>query len=244
MTLQRVLFLPDAHTPHHDRRALEHLIIGKVLPAFRWHIICVLGDWWDNDSISTFVRKPTRERSWKKESACGIRLLAEIAKTPAERYILLRGNHEQRLERVLADKLPALYEEVLSKTSHSLEWEVVEYQRSTSIGKLNVTHDLGYGGINSTQQSLAACGDNLVIGHNHNMTYIVRGNAMGDYHVGASFGWLGDYRKIDYRHRMRVQREWVLGLGIGYLQPNGIIHLQPVPIVRYGAVIEGRLFQA
>lgn len=243
MSLKRVLFIPDSHTPYHDKRALEGLVIGQVLPAFTWDTICVLGDFWDNYSISSHLKTPTRERSWKRESEVGKALLRRIAEAKARRYILIKGNHEQWLERILAEKVPALYEEVVEKTRHSKGWEVVEYMDSTTIGKLNVTHDVGHSGLNSAQQSLAACGDNIVIGHNHNMTYVVRGNAKGESHVGASFGWLGDYRKIDYRHRMRARRDWILGFGIGYLEPNGVIHVQPVPIIRYGCVIEGRLFR-
>ena len=242
--LRRVLLIPDAHCPYHDKRALEGLIIGKVLPAFTWDTICILGDFWDNYSISSHLKTPTRETSWMKESECGKRLIRQITKVPATRRILIKGNHERWLERALSDKIPALYDEVMAKTKDPNGWETVEYMDSTMIGKLHVTHDLGHSGLTSAQQSLAACGDNIVIGHNHNMTYVVRGNAQGECHVGASFGWLGDYRKIDYRHRMRSRRDWVLGFGVGYMEPSGIIHLQPVPIIKYKCVIEGQLFQA
>lgn len=243
MSLKRLLILPDAHTPYHDKRALEKLIIGQVLPAFDWDTIVILGDWWDNYSISNHLKTPTREQSWKRESECGKQLLRQITKFPARRRILCKGNHERWLERLLAEKVPALYEEVVGKTSHPREWEVIEYMNSTKVGKLHITHDLGHSGINSAQQSLSACGDNICIGHNHNLTYVVRGNARGDIHVGASFGWLGDYTKIDYRHRMKARRDWVLGFGVGYLREGGIVHLQPVPIIKYSCVVEGRLFQ-
>ena len=244
MVLKRVLFLPDAHTPYHDARALEQLIMRKVIPAFKWDTLVILGDWWDNYSISTHIKTPTRERSWKRESECGKELLRQLAKVPCKRRILVKGNHEQWLEKLLADRVPALYEEVVDKAKHPAKWEVIPYMDSTTIGKLHVTHDLGYSGINSTQQSLTACGDNIVIGHNHNLSYLVRGNAKGESHVGASFGWLGDYEKIDYRHKMKARRDWVLGFGIGYLLPNGIIHVQPVPIVKYTCIVEGKHFKA
>lgn len=242
--LKRVLFLPDAHTPYHDKKALEGLLIGCILPAFQWDTICILGDWWDNYSISSHSKTPTREHSWKRESEVGKKLLQRITEYPARRRILIKGNHERWLERLLSEKTPALYEEVMGKTHTPEGWEVVEYMESTEIGKLHVTHDLGYSGMQSAQQSLAACGDNIIIGHNHNMTYVVRGNAKGDCHVGASFGWLGDYRRIDYRHRMRARRDWVLGFGYGYLLPNGTVFVVPVPIVDYTAVVEGQLFKA
>lgn len=242
--LKRVLFVPDAHTPFHDKRALEGLVIAKILPAFQWDTICILGDFWDNYSISHHLKTPTREQSWKRESEVGKNLLRHIGDTPARRYILVLGNHEKWLEKLLADKVPALYEAVMDKTHTPEGWEVVEYMESTTIGKLHITHDLGYSGMQSAQQSLTACGDNIIIGHNHNMTYVVRGNAKGECHVGASFGWLGDYRRIDYRHRMRARRDWVLGFGVGYLRPNGIVHVCPIPIINYSCVVEGRLFQA
>ena len=242
--LKRVLFIPDCHTPYHDKRALEGLLIDRILPAFEWDTICILGDWWDNYSISSHLKTPTREQSWKKENRIGKALLERIAEIPANRRILIKGNHERWLEKLLSEKAPALYEEVMDKVNNPKGWDVIEYMESTEIGKLHVTHDLGYSGMQSTQQSLAACGDNIIIGHNHNMTYIVRGNAKGECHVGASFGWLGDFRRIDYRHRMRARRDWVLGFGMGYYRPDGGVFVVPVPIINYQAVVEGRLFKA
>ena len=242
--MKRILFIPDAHTPYHDKRALEKLIIDQIIPAFEWDTICILGDWWDNYSISHHLKTPTREQSWKRESQVGKDLLRRINRSPIRRRILVKGNHERWLEKLLAEKSPALYEEVLDKTHHPERWEVIEYMESTIIGKIHITHDLGYSGLNSAQQSLAACGDNIIIGHNHNMTYVVRGNAQGESHVGASFGWLGDYKRIDYRHRMRARRDWVLGFGYGYLRPTGVLHVVPVPIIKYSCVVEGKLFQA
>jgi metallophosphoesterase superfamily enzyme len=244
MSLKRVLFLPDAHTPYHDKRALEGLVIGKVLPAFQWDTVCILGDWWDNYSISHHLKTPTRERSWMRESEYGKRLIAEFDKYSIRRKIQIRGNHERWLEKLLAEKVPELYEQFMAKTKKTDGWQIVEYMDSTTIGKLYVTHDVGHSGLNSAQQSLTACGDNIIIGHNHNMTYVVRGSARGESHVGASFGWLGNYRKIDYRHRMRARRDWCLGFGVGYIRPNGIVHVTPIPIIKYSAVVEGRLFTA
>lgn len=244
MTLKRILFIPDCHTPYHDKRALEGLVLGQVLEAFQWDTVCILGDFWDNYSISAHLKTPTRERSWMRESETGKRLLKEFDRHKIRRKIQIRGNHERWLEKILSEKVPELYEQFMTKTKRTPGWEIVDYMDSTTIGKLHVTHDLGHSGMNSTQQSLSACGDNIVIGHNHNLTYVVRGNAKGECHVGASFGWLGDYTKIDYRHRMRARRDWCLGFGVGYLRDNGIVHIQPVPIVKYSCVVEGKLFTA
>jgi hypothetical protein len=75
------------------------------------------------------------------------------------------------------------------------------------------------------------------------MNFRVEGNAKGVPHVGASFGWLGDVEKVDYMHRIRANRDWVLGFGVGVVRENGVIHLQPVPIVQYSCMVGLELFE-
>ena len=58
-------------------------------------------------------------------------------------------------------------------------------------------------------------------------------------------GWvgLGDVKKIDYKHKVKALREWCHGFGLAYLEPNGAVHVRPVPIVDGKCLIEGRLLQ-
>jgi hypothetical protein len=84
---------------------------------------------------------------------------------------------------------------------------------------------------------------NVVIGHTHRMAYNVEGSARGKPHVGAMFGWLGDFDALDYCHRIRARRDWVHGFGIAYVEPSGNVHLQPCPIVEGKVLIEGKLIQ-
>jgi hypothetical protein len=80
-------------------------------------------------------------------------------------------------------------------------------------------------------------------GNTHRISYMVEGNAKGESHVGASFGWLGDVTKTDYMHKVKANRDWALGFGIGYLRPDGIVHIVPVPIIKYSCIIEGELIK-
>jgi predicted phosphodiesterase len=243
--LKRVLFVPDTHTPYHDARAVR-LLLEQVVPAFVWDTVCVLGDFFDNYGISRFSKNPTRLKGVKKELQVGFGLIERIEAITSQRRIFIEGNHEQRLHRFLQEKAPEFYEIVLEWWQNHFRppaWEYVPYMEDTSIGRAFVTHDVGRCGEHSTKQSLHDYQDNVVVGHNHLMDYSIRGNAKGTAHVGASFGWLGDVQQIDYRHRMKCRRDWQLGFGVGYVRSNGFIYIQPVPIVGYTCVVEGRLFR-
>ncbi len=243
--LKRVLILPDSHTPYHDKRALEKLIMGKVIPGGEWDTLVVLGDWFDNYILSTFTKDPRRLEGLLKELKPGFGLLDELKGAGFKRRIFIEGNHEKRLPKMVSDKAPEFYEILMEWWERHFEgWEYVPYMEDIQVGKMNFTHDVGFSGALSARQSMHAYQDNAVIGHNHNMVYCVEGNASGILHVGASFGWLGDVTKIDYRHRMRARREWALGFGYGHLRSNGFMYLHPAPIINYTAVVDGILYQA
>lgn len=240
-----MLFLPDLHSPYHDARALA-LITHKVLPSFAWDTLVILGDWFDCYAVSRFSKDPRRLSSIKAELATGFGLLRAFENHPFQRRIFVEGNHEKRLSKSVGDKAPELYEWVMDKWHDGFpkgKWEYIPYMEDAMVGKVHVTHDVGYSGMHSTKQSLHAYQDNVVIGHNHVLDYAVRGNAKGINHVGASFGWLGDAGQIDYAHKMKVRTTWSLGFGVGYLRPNGFMYLQPCPILDYSCVLEGELFQ-
>lgn len=242
--LTRHLILPDAHCPYHDKRALEGLILRKVLPSLDFESVTILGDFFDCYSVSTFPKNPKRLKGLKKELQVGFDLLKRI-EGEAKRLIFIEGNHERRLKRFLADKAPELYEIVTDWWKERFKgWIYVPYMEDITLGKLFITHDVGRSGENSTKQSLNDYQDNVIIGHNHLLDYSVRGNAHGTAHVGASFGWLGDLDKIDYRHRMKCRRDWTLGYGIAYVRKDGVAFVSPKPIVRYTSEIEGRLYKA
>jgi predicted phosphodiesterase len=243
--LTKILFLPDTHTPYHDARAVEGLIIERVMPGWKPDVLVILGDWFDNYAVSRFTKNPKRLRGLQAELEVGVRLLRRFEAFPFKRRIFLEGNHEARLLKATADKMPEVYE-FMERAWATLftagKWEYVPYMEDIHLGKLYATHDVGRAGEQSTRLSLVDYQDNVVIGHNHLMDFVVRSNAKGIPHVGASFGWLGDVLKIDYRHRMKSRRDYVLGFGVGYLRPNGLIHIVPVPIVQYSALVEGVLY--
>jgi hypothetical protein len=122
-------------------------------------------------------------------------------------------------------------------------WQYVPYKQHTRIGKLYATHDVGVAGRYSAYRAMEAFEHSVVTGHSHRLSYVVEGNATGEYKVSATFGWLGDVNQIDYMTRVKATKDWALGFGIGYRHKRtGVVYLTPVPIVNNTCVIEGKLY--
>jgi len=216
---------------------------GKL---FRPDIVCILGDFADFYSVSSHDKNPNRAADLQFEVDDVRRGLKELMSLGASRHIYVSGNHEDRLERYLMQKAPALFnavkvEEVLDLKT--LGWEYVPYKKHLNLGKLHVTHDCGNAGAYAHYRAQETFQGNVIIGHTHRLGYAVVGNAAGKPHVGAMFGWLGDIDQIDYMHKASALRHWAHGFGLGYKQSNGNVLLVPVPIVEGACLIEGRLIR-
>jgi hypothetical protein len=125
------------------------------------------------------------------------------------------------------------------------EWAYVPYKRHTKLGKLHITHDVGSAGRYSTYRALDMYQHSVVTGHAHRLSYVVEGNAVGEYKLSAQFGWLGDVNKVDYMNMASARKNWALGFGVGWLDTDtGIVYLTPVPIVRGTCCVNGVLYKA
>lgn len=244
--IERVLFVPDSHSPYEDKRAWRLML--EAAQGFKPHTIVHIGDFADFYKISSHSKDPSRTLRFKQEIAATRERRAELDALGAKRRVFCEGNHCDRLRRYLAEKAPELFEfvstdELLELTKNG--WEFYPYREVAKVGKLNITHDVGGGGKYSTARALDVFQHSVVIGHHHAMQYHVAGDATGGYQVGAQFGWLGDIKAVDYMSKVKVQRTWSLGFGVGYHHvPSGIVHLVPCPIVKYSVVVEGRRYAA
>lgn len=244
--LQRVLFIPDCHIPYHDVRAFECML--KAAHEFKPDKVVLLGDFLDCYSVSDFSKDPARGYKFKDELNAGSAALSNLGDLGAKEKIYIFGNHEDRLDRFIADKAPQLHGLVSIENSLALKargWKTISYKDHFKLGELFITHDTGRSGRYAIYQSMADFGDNVIIGHTHRLSYVVEGTARGTAHVGASFGWLGDFNKVNYMHTIRAKRDWAHGFGIGYMEPGtGVVHVQPVPIVNGKCVLEGKLVRS
>jgi hypothetical protein len=160
-------------------------------------------------------------------------------------FYFIGGNHEDRWPRYLAKhasqaNLPdTSIDALLELKKYNVKY--TPYKQTLKLGKLHLTHDTGRAGKHAVAQALDDYQANIVIGHIHRMGVVYGGDVRGNTHVGASFGWLGDVDQIDYMHLAKARKDWQLGFGIGYMETNGTVHLQGVPIVDYRCVLEGKL---
>jgi len=241
--MKTILFIPDTHCPYHDVRAFA--LLAKVAKKIRPHTIVVGGDFADFYAVSSHVKDPARRMTFEDEVVMTRKLLRQVESWGATRTLYIMGNHEDRLARYIAEQAEEMHgivtvNSLFGLTDHG--WEITPYKDHAVIGKLYITHDLGKAGPSAVKDALASYQDNVVINHVHRMQYLIEGNAKGKPHVGAAFGWLGDRTKVDYMHKIRANRDWALGFGVGYLDESGVVHLQPVPLVGYKCVVQGQLF--
>lgn len=248
MSLEPILFVPDCHIPYHDKRAWQLTL--HVARALRPRHILVLGDFADFYAVSSHSKDPARtsRRRLRAEMEAARACRSDLDGLGATNKVFVAGNHEDRLTRYLMDKAPELYDldgvqipELLGLKG----WTYVPYKEDYRLGKLWATHDVGYAGRYGAQRLLDTYQHCIVGGHTHRLSYIVEGNAAGEAHVAATFGWLGSAKRADYMHRVKAAKDWALGFGIGFLETKtGVVHITPVPIVMYRCVVLGREFRA
>lgn len=242
--MKRILFIPDSHHPYADKRAWNLML--KAAKAFKPDVINIQGDFADFYAVSSHSKNPNRARNLEFEVNATNKALDQVDALKAKKKIYVAGNHEDRLERYLQDKAPELFNVVRIPDLLKLKergWQYVSYKSDTRIGKLYTTHDTGCAGRNAVFRNGDAYQHNVVTGHTHRLAYVVEGNAKGEAHVSASFGWLGDIKTVDYMQRISAARNWALGFGVGFMEPNGIVHVTPVPIVNYSCVVLGNLYK-
>lgn len=243
--LKRILFCPDAHVPYHDERAWRlFLNVGR---AFKPDILVVMGDLADFYSVSSHSKDPRRIKELDWEVAEVRKALDQLDALNASEKIFIEGNHCDRLRRYLQDRAPELFGIVSIPTLFGLKergWTFVPYKRYTKLGKLHLTHDVDNSGRYAAFKALDTFQHSNVTGHTHRLCYVVEGNAVGEHKLSAQFGWLGDIERVDYMHRIKAEKDWALGFGVGYLDPSsGIAYLTPVPLVRYTACVEGKVYR-
>lgn len=240
-TLRSILFLSDLHAPYHNKPAWKLFL--RVARELDWWALVSIGDFYDQYCISRYVKDPRKMRDFYREIQAGrTACLDPLNKIGFHRKIVTLGNHDIRHDTFLRERAPELYNQCVNEDwlgFASTGWQVVPYQQHTTLGKLLLSHEVGATGAHAV---LNAVQDNIVTGHDHRMCYVVQGTATGVLHVSATFGWLGDAEHASYMHSIRQKRNWAPGFGYGYLEPNGVIHLRPAPIIARRVVVEGRLF--
>lgn len=228
----RVLLVPDTHVPFEDKAAWRLLI--KFAKEFEPDQIVVMGDFADFYSVSSHSKDPERVSQLKTELDAVSLRLSELEDIGAKALTYIEGNHEERLQRYLKDKAPALFSLLSYPQIMQLEergWQWVPYREHIKLGKIYLTHDVGSGGPGAHNKAGQAFEHSVAIGHCHRLAATYWGNAVGESHVSASLGWLGSVEACDYMHSIRAKRDWSHGWGTLLIDGAGDTHLQLHPVI-------------
>jgi hypothetical protein len=242
-----VLLVPDVHRPSHSRDSWSLML--RVAENMRRRapgkfLIVFLGDYLDAYCVSSHAKDPNRTRKLEDEIADGNLGLDEVDAVGADESYMVLGNHCHRLARYLADKAPELYNMLSVVDLLRLKgrgWHVTRYQETLRLGKLNITHDLGKSGATAHEDARRAYEGNAIIGHTHRSSVSYRSNMDGIPHLAAMFGWLGDPKQIDYRHYAKASSEWVHGVGLGLMEPGGVVHVHAAPFISGRCAVFGEV---
>lgn len=243
MALKKLLIFGDVHLPYHDPIAID--LLGNVASVFAPDVVINLGDTFDFLGLSVHEKNPSRLNSLSKELDIGAAFL-DMWKG-VKRKVWLDGNHEYRLTRCIRERLPEFSDLIsldrLLPASTLKGWERVPYRQDIRIGKVYYCHDIGATGRYGTFKTYDTYHHSVVHAHSHRVCMMVENDAVGDSHLAASFGWLGDPSEVDWLYRAKVTA-WAQGFGVGYLDTTtGYTYLTPVPIVNRTCCVEGRVFR-
>jgi predicted phosphodiesterase len=140
---KRIGILSDIHLPYYDKKALVASV--NSIKNFDASTVILNGDIIDCYQLSNFDKDP-RNRSFKYELDMLKNFFEDLRKAfPKARIIYKIGNHEERYERIILQRIPQLidldlvnFENVVKAREFGIE--VVKNKRVIKIGKLNVIH--------------------------------------------------------------------------------------------------------
>lgn len=242
MKCETALVVPDMHCPHVDERALG--LVMKVGAGIKPdHVIC-LGDAIDNEALTLHEPVYKRNADFQADVDYTVAALHGLKSLARKKAIITLGNHDIWFNRYFATHAPKdnRRENDIAKILKLDDWKVIPYQESFSYGKLRISHEFERCGKYAAYQVLADVQTSVLFGHTHRLAAVYEGDVFGNRHVSAMLGWLGDVEAITYKHKMKARKEWQLGFGVIHKEPNGICHVQAIPIIKYHCFVDGKLY--
>jgi len=172
---KRIGILSDIHFPYHDRKALDSAVHHLI--EFNPDCIVLNGDTLDCYHLSSFDKNP-KNRSFKHELDVLRNFCIQLRELfPTKRIIFKLGNHEERYERTILNRVPQLIElelfsfkEVIKARNFSIE--VVDNKRIIKAGHLNIAHGHEFSKgfvapVNPARGYYMKAKSNVIAGHNH-----------------------------------------------------------------------------
>lgn len=206
---KNVLILHDIHAPYHNAMALTLAL--RYGHEHGIDTIIFNGDTIDFYGISRFSKKPNKP-SLKDELEMTRTILERIRDKFGDIKIIWKdGNHDERLEKYIADKAPELYdihERPSIRTLLGLDKLRIDYvtdKRIIKVGKLNVIHGheimSGAGAVNLARAVRLKANANVMFGHFHktqeDISTNIEGETIGSWAVGCLCDLSPEYMPIN-----------------------------------------------
>ena len=245
---QRILVIPDAHNPFMDMHCFN--LILQVAKRFKYDFCVLLGDWNDHYSQSRFTKDPTRAQwvTLEYELGVGERNLERLTKALGKQCykVITLGNHDMHFYRTIAERAPDYHFIIKDFDLYGckrLGWHVVPYKDAFTLGKVSFTHDLERSGKTAALHAPRDMMGSYIFGHNHTLLSYVCGDKDNIPYLGLSLGWIGDFEKIDYRHKVRAKCDWTKCIGEGLIMEDGSFQIHPrVFLPGHRLIVGGQVF--
>lgn len=167
------LVLCDVHVPYHDEETLKH----AIREAKERNVVGVVinGDFLDCHELSVHDKDPSAPR-YTEEIKTGIQVLKWIrSELPNAEIVYKIGNHEERLDRYILNRAPALFDLEFATIESLLHFkdydiQVVKNKRAIMLGKLHLLHGHEYrgaGGVNPARWIYLKARSVAMVGHFH-----------------------------------------------------------------------------
>ena len=207
------------------------------------------GDSLDFSCCSHHVPKQARKRGGLKSDLDGfdkqiLSKLESLIPKKAERKFG-KGNHCRFLDDYLSEENPELegifsVEEYLRLEQRG--WKVGQVGYSFPLGRLNVCHgDTLASGQNACSRALAIVGDNLLIGHGHQVQCYSKTSPIKQKHKVCA--WMcGCLCDLTQNYGKGKANAWVHGFALVYVLPDGQFNVCPIVIIGGRFIWNGEVY--
>jgi hypothetical protein len=180
------LFLPDIHSPYESKDALS-IAIRHAKEKYDISNVILGGDFVDFWQVSRFTKNPRERMTLSEEIDYSVELLKQLQDIfPHSKFIYIKGNHEERLEKYLMNNAPGIIGMKGTTVQEQLKLKELgidfidnmklleETGKPFCVGQLFYIHghEISGGGVNVARSKFLKVNENILFGHHHqHMTY-------------------------------------------------------------------------
>jgi hypothetical protein len=203
--------IPDLHFPFSKKEYLDFLV--KTFKSRKVTDIVFIGDMIDNYTLSKFGAIPEALNALEEKRTAQYWVNKYIAEFPIAKFII--GNHEQRIEKRLAEI--GIPREFLKSFKDLFflpnTWEIGDY---FIIDGVHYSHGTGFSGQHAAVQNMMKNRVSSVMGHTHTFGGVVYSNNGIDTAFALNVGSLLDDQAYAFAYSKYNRQKPTLGCGVVY----------------------------